>query len=919
MKTLFSLVCAIFLYGQVFAQTLPSGFFMTDVNDVNWPQPVGAVFSTDGLKLFVWEKSGKVYVNNRVGTDYVKQSTPVIDLSAEVLNDRDFGLLGFALDPEFSSNGYIYLLYVVDRRFLMNNNTTPDDINEATIGRLTKYQTEMSGGNMIAKLSTRKILIGETKSTGFPILYESHGIGSLAFAADGTLLVTCGDGASYSATDGGSVSHTYYQQALNDGIIRPEENVGSFRSQMLNSHSGKLLRINPENGDGLPSNPFYDAENPKSPKSRVWALGLRNPFRMSVKPGSGSTNPSAGDIGEVFIGDVGYTTWEELNIVKAPGMNFGWPLYEGQTPHTGYTALNTQNKDEPNTFGPCNGRDFFRFKDLLRQDNAQKDNHVYNACNNTQLIGSGNRFIHARPAIDWKHGSLPSDNIARVGRFDANGIAISPTIGTAASEVNGVPFRGNCTAGGIWYTGAGNSFPPEYKNTFLGVDYNTNWLRRFSIDFTDVVTKVDAFGTNMGSVVCLVENPLDGTLVCVNVGSSATNGTVKKMSYGGNIPPVAKINADKYYSPDASFTVNFDGTESSDQDGSISTYSWNFGDPGSPGGNTSTSPTPSHTFVSATGSKKFIVQLTVTDNSGSSSIRQLIVSAANTPPVVNITSPIKNSKYKVAADSVYELSAIVEDVEHSSGQLTYEWQTALVHNDHQHPQAIDPKQETDARITRIGCIDDYHWLITLNVIDPAGLSTSDSSRIYPDCAGTLPIFLHKFSVTQNGTVNLVKWTTELESNIEYFELERSTNGINFQPINRQPASNIPGTSQYSFADNSFSQGLNYYRLKIVEHGDIIRYSVVIRTVSETEDNQLRIAPNPVAGNFSLTYFAAEEDKVTIEINDVTGRLIHTVKEGANKGQNVIYIQSSPDWLAGVYVLTVKGKNDTKQVKFIKIH
>ena len=68
-----------------------------------------------------------------------------------------------------------------------------------------------------------------------PILHESHGVGGLVFAADGTLLISCGVGASYNIEDGGSISHTYYNQALTDGIIRPEENVGAFRSQMLNS------------------------------------------------------------------------------------------------------------------------------------------------------------------------------------------------------------------------------------------------------------------------------------------------------------------------------------------------------------------------------------------------------------------------------------------------------------------------------------------------------------------------------------------------------------------------------------------------------------------------------------------------------------------------------------------------------------
>ena len=921
MKKAFIFISIYILCIHAFGQTLPAGFSVSDVSSGStWSQPVGAVFSKDGLKLFVWEKNGRVYVCTReTSGNYKKQLTAVLDVSDEVGGWRDFGLLGFALDPAFEINGDIYLLYSVDRHHLMtdglvSNGYSPstNDYYKATIGRVTKYTTAMSGGNLVTISGSRKILIGESKSTGMPLLHESHGIGSLAFAADGTLLVTCGDGASYSATDGGSIDHTYYSQALDDGIIRPEENVGAFRSQLLNSHNGKLLRINKDNGDGLSSNPFYDAAKPRSPKSRVWALGFRNPFRMSVRPGTGSPNPSTGDIGEVYVGDVGWNLWEELNIVKAPGMNFGWPLFEGHTVHSGYSELNTQNGDEPNTFGACNGRPDFRFKDLLRQDNAAKNKSVYNPCNASELIGTHNRYIHARPAIDWKHGQ----DIARVGKFDANGVAINPTIGTTESGVTGSAFRGNSSSGGIWYTGAGNSFPSQYKNTFIVADYAGNWIRRLSIDFTDVVTKVDAFATNAGAVVGLAENPIDGTLVCVNVGDA----TFKKISYGGNIPPVAKIKTDTSYSSATSLTVNFDGTESYDPDGSIKKHSWNFGDPGNPN-NTSSNPTPSHHFETTTGPKKFVVTLTVTDfgnNGGASSTDQFIISVNNTPPVVNITSPVKNSKYKVAEDSVYELKAIVEDIEHDAGQLTYEWQTTLRHNNHQHAEAIDPLPETTTRISRIGCNgDEYHWLITLKVTDAAGLSTIDSSQIYPACAGTLPIFLHKFSVTQTDAVNLVKWTTELESNMEYFELERSADGIAFYPINRQEARNIPGTSHYSFADNSFSTGMNYYRLKIVEHGSITRYSVIIWTVPGNEKDELKIAPNPVTGNFSLTYLSLEKDEVTIEIKDITGRQVHTLKEDVNRGQNVIYIQSSSTWNSGVYFISVQNKDEVKQAKFIK--
>src|SRR5687768_3130602 len=99
--SLFAGICMLCL--NVRSQTLPPNFFMSNVSaGSSWSKPVGAAFSKDGLKLFVWEQNGRVYVCNRNGTNYDKQGTPVIDLSAEVLNDRDFGLLGLALDPEFA-------------------------------------------------------------------------------------------------------------------------------------------------------------------------------------------------------------------------------------------------------------------------------------------------------------------------------------------------------------------------------------------------------------------------------------------------------------------------------------------------------------------------------------------------------------------------------------------------------------------------------------------------------------------------------------------------------------------------------------------------------------------------------------------------------------------------------------------------
>jgi hypothetical protein len=68
----------------------------------------------------------------------------------------------------------------------------------------------------------------------------------LVFGEDGTLLVSAGDGATADTVDqGGNVSGSYAPQALTDGIIRAKEDIGALRSQLVDSLSGKVLRIDP--------------------------------------------------------------------------------------------------------------------------------------------------------------------------------------------------------------------------------------------------------------------------------------------------------------------------------------------------------------------------------------------------------------------------------------------------------------------------------------------------------------------------------------------------------------------------------------------------------------------------------------------------------------------------------------------------
>jgi len=293
MNAVFKRLFAIFFFALItvcrLSAQLPTGF-VSNLVQGDYIAPMGVIFSTDGHEMFSWDKAGHIYISNWNGLAYVKQSSPVLNIEDEVGDWRDFGLLSICLDPDFDVNGFIYLYYVVDRHHLLfagtpQYNPATNDYLKATIGRVTRYKLNM-GATVTTDYTSRKVLIGESITTGIPLLHESHMGGTLIFGRDKTLLLSTGDGSSYNSTDVGSDPETYYQQALADGIIRPQENVGSFRSQMLNSHDGKILRFDPNTGNGISSNPFYDAATPRSEKSRMWAMGFRNPLRMTFKPGT---------------------------------------------------------------------------------------------------------------------------------------------------------------------------------------------------------------------------------------------------------------------------------------------------------------------------------------------------------------------------------------------------------------------------------------------------------------------------------------------------------------------------------------------------------------------------------------------------------------------------------------------------------
>ncbi|KAI9016642.1 Sorbosone dehydrogenase-domain-containing protein [Hyaloraphidium curvatum] len=294
---------------------LPAGFTWDDVAK-NLGLVTDFLFLPDE-RMLVSTKNGRILV---VKANLV--SNIAADLSKLVgtaFGDR--GLVRMVHHPDFGKgNGkdFIYIAYVYDpsaaeadlwfgglKADLGENLAAPAG---PKMDRLSRFR--MEGDTIVA--DSEEILIGNCQfrqgrwwgDDCSPMIGTTHSINWMDFGPDGQLWVSVGDGNTF---EGG------YWLTKSGG---PEQRwLGPMDPDFL---PGKIWRID-ENGNGLPDNPWYNG-NPTAARSRVWALGIRQPWRCTFVP---RTNPP-----ELLCGVVGWYTFESLQRIKRAS-NLGWPCYEG--------------------------------------------------------------------------------------------------------------------------------------------------------------------------------------------------------------------------------------------------------------------------------------------------------------------------------------------------------------------------------------------------------------------------------------------------------------------------------------------------------------------------------------------------------------------------------------------------------------
>ncbi|MEB3964829.1 PQQ-dependent sugar dehydrogenase [Streptomyces kunmingensis] len=559
-------------------------------------------------------RDGTLRITDAAGTTKVAAKLNVYSHDEE-------GLQGVAADPAFSSNRYVYLYYAPQL-------STPagDAPSDGSAADFTPFDGVNRLSRFVLKADNTLDLGSEKKILDVP---ASRGIcchvgGDIDFDAAGNLYLSTGDDSNPFASDGYTPID---ERASRNPAYDAQRSAGN-----TNDLRGKVLRIK-VNADGSYSVPSGNLFAPGTARTRpeIYAMGFRNPFRMSVDkatgivylgdygPDAGTANASRGPAGQV-----------EFNRITKAG-NFGWPYCTGKNDaYTDYDFATGTSGSKFNCSAPKN-----------------------TSPRNTGLAD----LPPVQPAwIPYDGGSVPEFGN---GSESPMGGPVYHYDASSTSEVK---------------------FPQEFDGDFFAGEFGRRWIKRIEAGGDGTVQSINAFPWSGTQVMDMAFGP-DGALYVLDYGTGYFNGDENSALYRiehvtGGRAPVAQAKAN-VTSGKAPLAVSFSSAGSSDADGDALTYAWNFGD-----GATSTQADPSHTY-NADG--QYSATLTVTDSTGKSGSASVLVTVGNTAPKVTLNLPT-DGRIHDFGDAI-PFTVTVTDAEDASIDCTKVKVTFIIgHDSHGHAQ-----------------------------------------------------------------------------------------------------------------------------------------------------------------------------------------------------------------------------------------
>lgn len=492
-----------------------------------------------------------------------------------VFSGIEDGLLGVAADPDFKNNHWIYFYYGVG--------------GDKSVSHLARFELD---GQRLVQESKKVLLEVPTQRK-----YCCHSAGYITFS-DGLLYLAIGDNTNAEEIEG----HTPIDE-------RPGRELSDDQAATANSNDfrGKILRIKPE-PDGtysIPDGNLFPKDGSQG-KPEIYAMGVRNPFRISVDPKTKFLY--WGDVGPdtEVPGSEGKMSYDEINQARKPGF-FGYPYFLGD--NEVFPDYDFATKKE----GP--GKD--------------PEKPINDSPHNTGI----RELPPAQPAFIW-YGKGPSKKYPEVGTGGASAMA-------------GPVYYGDL------YPNAPYKLPAYYDGKLFIFEWIRKWIMAVTMDANGNYVSMEPFLPQL-KVVAPIDMQIapDGAIYLLAYGTNwfarNTDSGIIRVEYAeGNRNPVAAVTTGKTIGA-VPFTAALSAKDSRDYDpGDQLQYEWKIGS------KKLTGPEIKHTFTKP---GTYNVVLTVSDQHGGRGTATTEFKIGNTPPDVRIATTANRSFYWDNAPFDYKIT-----------------------------------------------------------------------------------------------------------------------------------------------------------------------------------------------------------------------------------------------------------------------
>ncbi|MFI6090619.1 PQQ-dependent sugar dehydrogenase [Streptomyces sp. NPDC051218] len=589
----------------------------------------------------------------------------------DVYTHDEEGLQGISAAPDFASSRQVYVYY--SPKLDTPAGDAPATGSAADFerwkGHLNLSRFTLKSDNTL-DMTSEKVVLEVANDRG----QCCHVGGDIDFDAAGNLYLSTGDDTNPFDSSG--------YAPIDERTDRNPQFDAQRSSGNTNDLRGKVLRIKPTAAGGytVPAGNLFAPGTAKT-RPEIYAMGFRNPFRMSVDKKTGIVylgdyGPDAGG-GDANRGPGGQV---EFDRITAPG-NFGWPYCTGTN-----TSAETYNAY---TFpsGPAGAK--------------------YDCAGgpaNDSFRNTGQAKLPAAKASWIKYG------------WDGS----PPELGSGSeSPMGGEVYRYDPDLE------SSVKFPQSLDGRFLATEYGRKWIKSIEVKSDGSRGTIEDFPWTGTQIMDSDFGP-DGALYVLDYGTGSNNQALYRIEYlgGSNRSPIAKAAADKT-SGAVPLTVQFSSAGSSDPEGQSLSYSWDFGD-----GTTSTQANPSHTYTTK---GTYRPTLTVKDPEGLTGSASLVVTAGNTAPTVSLRQPPDGKLFSFGDTVPFEVAVSdPEDdaIDCAKVKVTY----LLGHDSHSH--AITSKNGCSGSITvpadgEHDSAANLYGVFDAEYTDEAGLTTHHRRTLQP--------------------------------------------------------------------------------------------------------------------------------------------------------------------------------------------